>query len=64
VERRGDGYLLRLAFPAVRLQREAHLTAEEHALLCRDPALEAMLAPAPLREDESFRQPSRFGRTG
>lgn len=62
IERRGDGYLLRLGFPAVRMHREAHLTAEEHALLCRDPVLEAMLVPP--GEDESFRQPSRFGRTG
>ena len=39
-----QGYRLELSFPAVRTRREAYLTVEEHALLCRDPGIAAMLA--------------------
>jgi hypothetical protein len=45
VHRAGDGFRVSLAFPSVRLVRESYLTAEEHALLCADPALEPVLAP-------------------
>jgi hypothetical protein len=44
VQRAENGYQLLIAFPAVRMRREAWLTVEEHALLCRDPALRAVLA--------------------
>lgn len=43
LERQGAGWRLHLDFPAVRVRREAWLTNEEHALLCSDPQLAAML---------------------
>ena len=45
VRREPSGWRVNVLFPSVRMRREAYLTDEEHALLCRDPVLEAVLLP-------------------
>jgi hypothetical protein len=44
VRRCSGGVAVKLEHPAVRLERTAYLTIEEHALLSADPALAAVLA--------------------
>jgi hypothetical protein len=46
VRRHHDGFVVKLSFPTVRLQRVVTLTREEHALLVEDAQLAILLTPA------------------